>query len=336
MTGNTGITLTRFIIERQARYSGASGEFSTLLSQIATAAKIIAHEMRRGGLAGIRGLTGEINVQGEAVRKMDEFANSVFLSVMEYSQLICEVVSEEMAGATRMGRPSAGRRYSLLLDPLDGSSNIDINGTVGTIFSIQRRRDEMMDQTPEEFLLIKGSDQLGAGYVMYGPSTILVYTTGDGVHAFTLEPGIGEFILSDENIRMPKSGKTYAINVGNRAKWFPWTRRYIDYLSESDATSGQPNSLRYVGALVADFHRTLLEGGLYVYPGDEKNPQGKLRLTYECAPLAFVAEQAGGRASTGEQRILEIQPANLHQRSPLIIGSADDVALAEQFCQERR
>lgn len=334
MVHNMGITLTRFIIERQAQHPGATGEFSTLLSQIATAAKVIANEMMRAGLVDILGLTGEINVQGEAVRKLDEFANSVFLSVMEYSQLVCEIVSEEMEGAVRLSQSCRGRKYSLFLDPLDGSSNIDINGTVGTIFAIHRRRDEMMDETPEEDLLQRGSAQIAAGYVMYGPSTILVYTTGEGVHGFTLDPGIGEFILSHENIRMPVRGKTYAINVGNRSTWFSWTHRFIEYLSEMDATTGRPYSLRYVGSLVADFHRTLLQGGVYIYPDDERNPDGKLRLLYECAPLAFVAEQAGGCASTGTQRVLDIRPTQLHQRSPLIIGSTGDVALAERFVHE--
>jgi len=334
MVHNMGITLTRFIIERQAQHPGATGEFSTLLSQIATAAKVIANEMRRAGLVDILGLTGEINVQGEAVRKLDEFANSVFLSVMEYSQLVCEIVSEEMEEAVRLSQSCRGRKYSLFLDPLDGSSNIDINGTVGTIFAIHRRRDEMMDETPEEDLLQRGSAQIAAGYVMYGPSTILVYTTGEGVHGFTLDPGIGEFILSHENIRMPVRGKTYAINVGNRSTWFSWTHRFIEYLSEMDATTGRPYSLRYVGSLVADFHRTLLQGGVYIYPDDERNPDGKLRLLYECAPLAFVAEQAGGCASTGTQRVLDIRPTQLHQRSPLIIGSTGDVALAERFVHE--
>ena len=334
MVHNMGITLTRFIIERQAQHPGATGEFSTLLSQIATAAKVIANEMRRAGLVDILGLTGEINVQGEAVRKLDEFANSVFLSVMEYSQLVCEIVSEEMEGAVRLRQSCKGWKYSLFLDPLDGSSNIDINGTVGTIFAIHRRRDEMMDETPEADLLQRGSAQIAAGYVMYGPSTILVYTTGEGVHGFTLDPGIGEFILSHENIRMPVRGKTYAINVGNRSTWFSWTHRFIEYLSEMDPTTGRPYSLRYVGSLVADFHRTLLQGGVYIYPDDERNPDGKLRLLYECAPLAFVAEQAGGCASTGTQRVLDIRPTQLHQRSPLIIGSTGDVALAERFVHE--
>lgn len=331
---NKGMTLTRFIMERQELYPEASGEFSILLSQIATAAKIVANEMRRAGLVDILGLTGATNVQGESVKKLDDFANKVFLDVMEYSKLVCEIISEEIEDVARLSRSCKGRKYSLLVDPLDGSSNIDINGAVGTIFSIHRRRDAMLDETPEEDLLRKGSAQVAGGYIMYGPSTILVYTAGDGVHGFTLDPGVGEFILSHENIRMPTQGKTYAINVGNRSNWFESTRRLIDYLCEADVSSGRPYSLRYVGSLVADFHRILLEGGIYIYPSDKKKPDGKLRLLYECAPLALLAEQAGGRASTGTEPILDIQPKELHQRTPMYIGSADDVALAEQFVRE--
>lgn len=334
MNNNVGMTLTRFIMERQELHPEATGEFSILLSQIATAAKIVANEMRRAALVDILGLTGETNVQGESVKKLDEFANNVFLDVMEYSKLVCEIVSEEMEGVARLSRSCKGRKYSLLVDPLDGSSNIDINGAVGTIFSIHRRRNEMMDETPDEDLLQKGSAQVAGGYVMYGPSTILVYTTGEGVHGFTLDPGVGEFVLSHENIRMPTRGKTYAINVGNRSNWFASTLRFIDYLCDADASSGRPYSLRYVGSLVADFHRILLEGGIYIYPEDKKKPDGKLRLLYECAPLAFLAEQAGGRASTGTEPILDIQPKELHQRTPLYIGSPDDVALAERFIRE--
>lgn len=328
---NMSMTLTRFIMEQQAQHPGATGEFSILLSQIATAAKIVANEIRRAGLVNILGLTGETNVQGEAVRKLDEFANKTFWDVMEYSKLVCEIISEEIAGVTRLSHSCRGRKYSLLVDPLDGSANIDINGTVGTIFSIQRRRDEMLDETPLEDLLQKGSQQVAAGYVMYGASTMLVFTSGEGVHGFTLDPGVGEFILSHENIRMPKRGKTFAINVGGRAHWFESTRQLIDYLCDTDDASGRPYSLRYVGSLVADFHRILLEGGIYMYPADEKKPEGKLRLLYECAPLAMVAEQAGGRASNGTESISDIQPRELHQRSPLFIGSSEDVELAEKF-----
>jgi fructose-1,6-bisphosphatase I len=322
-----GMTLTRFIMERQLG-AESSAEFSILLSQIATAGKVVTNEMRRAGLLGILGYTGQTNVQGEAVRKLDEIANSVFTSTMEYSKLVCEIVSEEVDGVTRLTKNCKGRKYSLLVDPLDGSSNIDINGTVGTIFSVTRRKDEMADETPEEDLLQKGSQQVAAGYIMYGPSTILVFSSGHQVHGFTLDPGIGEFVLSHDDIRMPGRGKTYAINYGNCSNWFPQTQKIIDHFNKPDAETGRPYSLRYVGSLVADFHRTLLEGGLYIYPGDTKKPNGKLRLLYECSPLAFLAEKAGGAASDGKQRILDIQPDALHQRSPLIIGSADDVAVA--------
>ena len=331
---NLSMTLTRFIMEQQAQHPGATGEFSILLTQIATAAKIVANEIRRAGLVNILGLTGETNVQGEAVRKLDEFANQTFLDVMEYSKLVCEIISEEIEGVTRLSHSCKGRKYTLLVDPLDGSSNIDINGTVGTIFSIHRRRDEMLDETPLKDLLRQGSEQVAAGYVMYGPSTMLVFTSGDGVHGFTLDPGVGEFMLSHENLHMPKRGKVFAINVGSRSLWIDSTRQLIDYLCDTDVASGRPYSLRYVGSLVADFHRILLEGGIYIYPGDHKKPDGKLRLLYECAPLAMVAERAGGSASNGSQRIMNIQPGELHQRSPLFIGSAEDVALAEQFMRD--
>ena len=324
------MTLTRFIMERQLG-ADSSAEFSILLSQIATAGKVVTNEMRRAGLLGILGYTGQTNVQGEAVRKLDEIANSVFTSTMEYSRLVCEIVSEEVDGVTRLTKNCRGRKYSLLVDPLDGSSNIDINGTVGTIFSVTRRKDEMADETPEEDLLQKGSQQVAAGYIMYGPSTILVFSSGLQVHGFTLDPGIGEFVLSHDDIRMPKRGKTYATNYGNCSNWFPATQRLVDYFNQPDADTGRPYSMRYVGSLVADFHRTLLEGGIYIYPADKKKPNGKLRLLYECSPLAFLAEKAGGAATDGKQRILDIQPTELHQRSPLIIGSIDDVAVAMQM-----
>jgi len=331
---NTSMTLTRFLIERQQEHPEATGEFSVLLSQIAVAAKILAGELRRASLVDILGFTGEINVQGEKVRKLDEYANSVFVDVMNYSNLVCEIVSEEMEKPAQLRKSCRGRKYSLLVDPLDGSSNIDINGVVGTIFGIHRRLSDQAEESREEDLLQKGSLQVAAGYVMYGPSTVLVFTTGEGTHAFTLDPTIGEFILSHQNIRMPGRGNTYAINAGNSYNWFPQTRRFIDYLCDLDKETGRPYSLRYVGSLVADFHRILLEGGVYLYPGDTKKPSGKLRLLYECAPLALVAEQAGGLASTGAERILDIEPTSIHQRVPLIIGSAEDVLLAEKFMKD--
>ncbi len=328
------MTLTRFIMERQELHSEATGEFSMLLAQIGMAAKMVSNQIRRAGLVDILGVTGDTNVQGETVKKLDEYANNVFLDVMEYSKLVCEIVSEEIEGVARLSRSCKGRKYSLLVDPLDGSSNIDINGAVGTIFSIHHRHDETLDLIPDEDLLQKGSEQVAAGYVMYGPSTILVYTTGEGVHGFTLDPGVGEFVLSHENIQMPAQGKTYAINIGNRSQWHHSIRQYVDYLCEADPESERPYSLRYVGALVADFHRILLEGGIYMYPGDREKSDGKLRLLYECAPLAMLAEQAGGNASSGTESILEIQPTDIHQRSPLFIGSREDVSLAEKFIRE--
>jgi fructose-1,6-bisphosphatase I len=328
-----GMTLTRFLIERQ-QGKDSSGELSVLLSQIATASKMVTNEMRRAGLLGILGYTGEVNVQGEAVRKLDELANSIFTGVMEYSRIVCEIVSEEIDGVTRVTRQCKGRKYSLLIDPLDGSSNIDINGTVGTIFSVTRRKDEMADETPEEDLLQKGSQQVAAGYVMYGPSTIFVFSSGSGVHGFTLDPGIGEFILSHDDMKIPQRGKIYAINYGNVSNWFPSTQKVVDYFSQTDPATGRPYSMRYVGSLVADFHRTLLEGGIYLYPADKKRANGKLRLLYECSPLAFLVEKAGGSATNGTDQILNIQPTDIHQRSPLIIGSSSEVATVLKFFQE--
>ncbi len=330
-----GMTLTRFLIERQPGHD-STGELSVLLSQIATASKIVTNEMRRAGLLGILGYTGAVNVQGEAVRKLDEIANSIFTGVMEYSRIVCEIVSEEVDGVTRLTKQCRGRKYSLLIDPLDGSSNIDINGTVGSIFSVTRRKDEMADETPEEDLLQLGSKQIAAGYVMYGPSTIFVFSTGKGVHGFTLDPGIGEFILSHDDMKIPQRGKTYAINYGNCSNWFPSTQKLVDYFNQKDPDTDRPYSMRYVGSLVADFHRTLLEGGIYMYPGDKKRQQGKLRLLYECAPLAFLVEKAGGSATNGTEQILTLQPTDIHQRSPLIIGSTQDVATASRFFLENR
>ncbi len=329
-----GVTLGQVLIEQQDQAREGNGEFTMLLFQIATAGKIISNEMRRAGLAGLTGSTGQVNVQGEVVKKLDQLTNSVFVQVMEDSRLVCQVVSEEMEEALNVGGNCAGRQYSVLVDPLDGSSNADINGVTGTIFSVYRRLDPTAEGTSGEDLLRKGSEQVAAGYVMYGPSTILIYTSGEGVNGFTLEPSVGEFILSHQDIRMPTRGTMYAINHGNRAHWFPSTEKLVDHFSQLDDSTHRPYSQRWVGSLTADFHRILLEGGLYLYPGDKRRPCGKLRLLYECAPLAWVAEQAGGKASTGKERILDIQPTELHQRVPLIIGSQEDVAMAERFLQK--
>lgn len=324
------ITLTRHILLEQRGHPSATGELSTLLAQISLAAKIITRAVSRAGLLDILGVTGEINVHGEEVKRLDEYANQTFINVFGHSGLVCTLVSEEMEKPRHLSENCSQGKYTLFFDPLDGSSNIDVNGTIGTIFSIHHRLTGEGHGTEKEWLQL-GSDQVAAGYLIYGPGTLLVYTAGNGVHGFTLDSSIGEFLLSHENIRIPSRGTTYSINEGNYPEWRPSTRAFIDYLKDQDPATGRPYSSRYVGSLVADFHRTLLQGGIFLYPEDAKNPKGKLRLLYEVAPLAFVAEQAGGRAGTGRERILDVRPVELHQRVPLLIGSPEDVALAEEF-----
>ena len=325
-----GVTLTRHILLEQRAHPSATGELSTLLTQVGLVTKIIARAVSHAGLADILGVTGAVNVHGEEVKRLDEYANQTFINIFGHSGLVCTLVSEEMEKPKHLSENCSQGKYILFFDPLDGSSNIDVNGTIGTIFSIHHRMTGDRHETDAEWFR-PGSEQVAAGYVIYGPGTILVYTAGNGAHGFTLDPSIGEFLLSHENIRIPARGKTYSINEGNYPVWHPSTREFIDHLKEKDPASGRPYSSRYVGALVADFHRTLLQGGIFLYPGDMKNPKGKLRLLYEAAPLAFVVEQAGGRAGSGTERILDIRPTDLHQRVPLLIGSSEDVALAESF-----
>lgn len=329
------VTLTRFIIQKQAAHPAATGEFSSLMAQIGLVGKMIAGSLRRAGLINILGATGETNVQGEAVKKLDEICNEIFFKVFQYSGLVCALASEEMEQPAYLPENSPRGKYLLLFDPLDGSSNTDVNMPLGTIFSVLRY--EGAAALPAESELVrKGTEQVAAGYVMYGASTMLVFTVGQGVHGFTLDPAIGEYVLSHENIRMPPQGKAYAANEGNYHKWPAGTRLYLDHLKVPDKATGRPYSARYSGCLVADVHRMLLGGGIYLYPGEMDKPEGKLRLLYEANPLAMVVEQAGGRASTGTMRILEIEPKMLHQRVPLLIGSREDVSLAEEFIQGRR
>ena len=333
--GRTGITLTRFIIETQAGYPAATGEFSSLLAQIGLAGKIIANDLRRAGLINILGLTGGTNVQGEAVKKLDEIANETFIKVFQHSGLVCALASEEMEKPVQLPENWPHGKYMLLFDPLDGSSNTDVNMPLGAIFSVLRYNGKG-GLPPESELVRKGTEQVAVGYLMYGSSTVLVFTSGKGVHGFTLDPGIGEYLLTHENIRMPARGQVYAVNEGNYHKWPAGTRRYIDYLKESDKASGRPYSARYSGCLAADVHRILLGGGIYLYPEETDKPEGKLRLLYEANPLAMVVEQAGGRASTGTMRVLDVEPKSLHQRVPLLIGSSEDVGMAEAFIQGKR
>ena len=324
------ITLTRHILTQQQSYPGATGEFSILLSQIALAAKKIAQRLSVAGLTGALGATEEINVQGEIVQKLDDISNDAFLESFAYGELVSEMVSEEMEQPAAIVGNADTAKYVVFVDPLDGSSNIDVDVTIGSIFSVHRRPAGSGEKF-KKALHLQGKDQVAAGYALYGPNTMLMYTTGKGVHGFTLDPGIGDFFLSHENIRIPSRGSIYSINEGRRNTWFPETRNYIEYVQEEDKDTGRPYSGRYVGSLVADFHRTLLKGGVFLYPADPKNTNGKLRLMYEAAPMAMVVEQAGGRASNGTTPIRDLVPEALHQRTPLLIGSAEDVEKAESF-----
>lgn len=328
------ITLYRHIISQERKYPEASGELSDLLADIAMACKLISLEVNRAGLIGILGMTGDKNVHGEKVKKLDIFAHDVLVGAMKVSGHLCAVASEESADFIPIEEQFMGEKpiskYICHFDPLDGSSNIDANISIGTIFSIYKRITPSGPGKLED-VLQAGVQQVAAGYVIYGSSSVLVYTTGEGVHGFTLDPTVGEFLLFHENIKIPKKSKTYSVNEGNYCKWDNNLRKYIDGLKKSDPEKGRPYTSRYVGSLVADFHRNLLYGGIFMYPADKKNVNGKLRLMYEANPLAFVVEQAGGRASNGKQRILEIKPENLHQRTPLFIGSEEDVKELESY-----
>ena len=310
--------LIKFLLEEERRYPNSTGQFTGLFSDLVLAVKIISHKVNMAGLINILGSAERQNIQGEEVQKLDELANEAIISTMENGGHLSGMASEECEGVIEIsdGYPKGG--YLLLFDPLDGSSNIDVNISVGTIFSIIRKspRDE---KTRVEDFLRPGAEQVAAGYVVYGPSTMLVYTTGQGVHGFTLDPGVGEFLLSHENIRVPERGDIYSVNEGNSRRWPDAAKNYVEKLKENGRCA------RYVGSLVADFHRNLLKGGIFLYPADKKNPKGKLRLLYEANPLSFVVEQAGGASTDGQKRILDITPVELHQRTPLIIGSKTDV-----------
>ena len=325
-----GITVSRHILDSQRLHPEATGALSSLLSELIVAAKTISAEVNMAGLADILGMSGKTNIQGEEVQKLDEFANNTIKRRMARCGFLCVMTSEEEDDIIPVAEGYEGK-YTLAFDPLDGSSNIDVNVTIGTIFSIHRCRTNS-GQGSKEDLLQKGREQVAAGYIVYGSSTMLVYTTVDGVHGFTLDPSVGEFYLSHPNIKIPEKSKYYSLNEGYTGRWHDNLRRYIDYLKEDDKSTGRPYSARYIGSLVADFHRNLIAGGIFLYPSDRKNPEGKLRLLYEAAPLAFIAEQAGGRAITDDGRsILDVEPTSLHQRVPLIIGSKHDVDQAEQF-----
>ena len=325
-----GITVIEHLLIHQKESPAATGQFTRLLSELIFSAKIIAREVKKAGLVDILGLTGDINVQGEQVRKLDEFSNRVLIYRMQRSGVLCAMASEENADVIEVPDDMPRGSYILIFDPLDGSSNIDVNVNIGTIFSIYRVVGERPYVTMEEFLR-RGAEQVAAGYFLYGPSTMLVYTTGKGVHGFTLDPTVGEFLLSHPDIRIPEQGRIYSVNESNTIYWDEHTKKAVDYFKSTENTRRKPYTARYIGALVADFHRNLLDGGIFMYPADNKDPakpNGKLRLLCEAAPLSFVAEQAGGSATDGRERILDIKASHLHQRIPLFIGSKKDVETA--------
>jgi fructose-1,6-bisphosphatase I len=327
------MTLGQFIIERQKEFSFAKGELSRLLRDIGIAAKIVNRAVTKAGLVDILGDEGSTNIQGERVKKLDVFANQQFISALQAGGECCVIASEENDDVLPIYSDlvSKNAKYVVLIDPLDGSSNIDVNAPIGTIFSIYRRVSAVGTGGNLSDCLQPGIHQVAAGYVIYGSSTMLVYTTGHGVNGFTLDPSIGEFCLSHPDMRTPQAGVIYSINEGNYVHFPDGIKKYIKYCQDQDAASNRPYVSRYIGSMVADFHRNLIKGGVFMYPQTAKSPQGKLRLNYECNPMAFIIEQAGGKASDGFRRILEIQPTELHQRTPIIIGSVDMVQQVEEF-----
>jgi len=323
------MTLSRHVLQQLHSFSADAQDLSALMNRIALAGKIVSRRLSRSGLLeNALGFTGTVNVQGESVKKMDVYANDVFISVFKQSGLVCRLASEEMEKPYYIPENCPIGRHTLIYDPIDGSSNLDTNLNVGSIFAIRQQEGMDIDGTAAD-LLANGRKQMAAGYILYGPSTMLVYSIGTGVHAFTLDPSLGEFILSRENVETPAHGAIYSVNEGNFWQWEESMREYIRYVHRHEG-----HTARYGGALVGDFHRILFQGGVFLYPGTVKKPEGKLRLLYESAPLAFLIQQAGGRASTGIQDIMDVVPDKLHARTPLIIGSKDDVALVESFVQK--
>jgi fructose-1,6-bisphosphatase I len=330
----TGMTLETFIMEGMLGAPSATGAFTSLLNQIAFAAKLVTSQVRRAGLANVLGYTGEVNVQGEQVMKLDELANETLSSTLGRRGHCAAIASEEM-DEIQVFTSDKRARYVVMFDPLDGSSNIDVNISIGTIFGVMRRHTGHGEDTPvttADFLK-PGHELAAAGYVIYGSSTMLVLSTGRerGVHGFTYDPTVGEFFLSHENIRIPEKGSTFSINEGNTSRWSDEVKRWSAWIKEENKADGRPYGARYVGTLVADAHRTLLKGGIFAYPSDKKSPEGKLRLLYEANPFAFLIEAAGGMAVNGTDRILDIVPSKLHQRTGLVLGSKLDVEAYLRF-----
>lgn len=338
-TSSFMMTLGRHLVEQERLYPQATGAFTSLLSDIALAAKIISHQVNKAGLLDILGLAGSKNVFGEEQQKLDVFADEAMSRSLRFAGTLCAMVSEENEKMIPIPDEYPRGKYVCCFDPLDGSSNIDVNVSIGTIFSIFRRISPESTQATAEDILQPGYSQVCAGYVIYGSSTMLVYTTGAGVHGFTLDPTYGSFVLSHPKIKIPSRGKIYSVNESNYNYWDEGVQNYVQWARRDGAGNGGNMTSRYIGSMVADFHRNLLKGGIFLYPADNRNPKnksGKLRLLYEANPLAFIVEQAGGRASDGHRRILDIQPESLHQHTPLIIGSKEDVEIAEEFIQGKR
>ena len=326
-------TLGQFIIEKQNDFPYAKGELSRLLRDIGIAAKIVNREVNKAGLVNILGDAGSTNIQGENQKKLDVYANEQFIAALSSGGECCIVASEENDELVRIDSAvSKNAKYIVAIDPLDGSSNIDVNVAVGTIFSIYRR---VTKEGPAQLsdVLQTGTEQVAAGYIVYGSSTMLVYTTGKGINGFTLDPSIGEFCLSHPNLKIPSSGTIYSINEGNYVHFPDGVKKYIKYCQVEDLATKRPYTSRYIGSMVADIHRSIIKGGIFIYPTTSSAPTGKLRLVYECNPMAFIIEQAGGKATNGFQRILELPVTDLHQRSAIFIGSADMVSQAESFMQ---
>jgi len=329
MLDTSVVTISRFLIEQERKFPEATGAFTSILHDIALAAKIISKQVNMAGLVDILGRAGTENVHGEQVQKLDVFANDVLYKALDHTGHIAVLASEESEDPIPIPEKFPAGDYVVLYDPLDGSSNIDVNVSIGTIFSIHRKISSGERGTLEDCLQ-PGSRQLAAGYVVYGSSTMMVYTTGTGVHGFTLDPSIGEFLLSHPNLKIPEPpSKTYSINEAYYDRWSPGQQRLVSHMKREGGFGS-----RYIGSLVADIHRTLLQGGLFMYPGDRKNPEGKLRLLYEAAPMGLIVEQAGGRASDGRGPLLDVQPTSLHQRVPVYLGSAAFVDMAERFLAE--
>lgn len=328
-------TLGEFIVAKQHDFPHASGELSSLIGSIKLAAKIVNREINKAGLVDITGASGEENIQGEQQQKLDLYANDKFKAALENRGQVCGVASEEEDEAVAFNKAlNKDAKYVVLMDPLDGSSNIDVNVSVGTIFSIYRRISPIGTPPTEEDFLQPGSQQVAAGYIIYGSSTMLVYSTGNGVHGFTYDPSLGVFCLSHEDMKIPQDGNIYSINEGNYIRFPEGVKQYLKYCQEINPEDNRPYTSRYIGSLVADFHRNLLKGGIYLYPSTQAYPNGKLRLLYECNPMAMLIEEAGGKATDGENRILDLKPTELHQRVPFFVGSTNMVDKVQDFLDE--